>query len=300
MAHTIYKYLALFFDILILSGTFKEEKRLTSGLSLKKDAMHMLKKTSRTFYIPISLLGSTLKNTVGSAYLCMRAVDEIEDHEEIDSKVKQDLLYATSDLLKNEFDEAAYCKLLQPYKSILPEVTLRLGDWLKVCPEGIVDKVKESTSTMAAGMADWAGKNWQIETKEDLDDYTYYVAGLVGVMLSDIWEWHDGTTTDRELAIGYGRGLQAVNILRNQEEDLEERGVGFFPKGWSRDDMFHYAENNLNAAEQYIKDIKGRRTLLFCKIPLSLAVKTLDAMRVGKEKMSRDEVNAAVDEIINK
>ena len=105
---------------------------------------------------------------------------------------------------------------------------MRLGDWLSVCPEGIVAKVKESTSIMANGMAKWVGKNFIIETKEDLDDYTYYVAGLVGVMLSDIWEEYDGTKTDRDLAIGYGRGLQAVNMLRNQDEDAE-RGVRFLP-----------------------------------------------------------------------
>src|SRR5699024_4306348 len=155
-----------------------------------------------------------------------------------------------------------------------------------------------STSVMARGMADWTEKDWNIKTKADLDDYTYYVAGLVGVMLSDIWHWFDGTTTSHELAIGYGRGLQAVNILRNQEEDLTERGVGFFPEGWSREDMFQYAEENLAAAEEYIKGIKSRRILLFCKIPLSLAQKTLTALQKGKEKITREEVNAAVDEII--
>ena len=46
---------------------------------------------------------------------------------------------------------------------------------------------------MAEGMAKWVAKNWIIDTEADLDDYTYYVAGLVGVMLSDIWKWYDGT-----------------------------------------------------------------------------------------------------------
>src|SRR5699024_8326268 len=169
-----------------------------------KEAMHMLKETSRTFYIPITLLGSTLKKTVGSAYLCMRAVDEIEDHETLDSEVKQALLRKTSEMLTDGFDEAAYRNLIQPYEDTLPEVTVRLGDWLKICTEGIVDKVMESTSVMASGMADWTEKDWNIKTKADLDDYTYYVAGLVGVMLSDIWHWFDGTTTSHELAIGYG------------------------------------------------------------------------------------------------
>lgn len=266
---------------------------------LYKEAMHVLKLTSRTFYIPIKLLKPTLKETVASAYLCMRAIDEIEDHEELDINVKQRLLRATGELLKaNTFDEIAYRELVQPYQEILPEVTMRLGDWVRFCPEGIENKVTESTGIMAYGMADWAEKEWVVQTEEDLDDYTYYVAGLVGVMLSDIWEWYDGTKTDRDLAIGYGRGLQAVNVLRNKDEDAE-RGVKFFPDNWSRDDMFAYAEDNLGKADKYMEDIQTRNIKLFCRIPLSLAKRTLKALKEGKEKMSRNEVEETVDDILN-
>ncbi len=235
---------------------------------------------------------------MGSAYLCMRAIDEIEDHEQLDAEVKQRLLMGTSKLLKTDFDANAYEELIRPYQSLLPEVTRRLGDWLEFCPSEIVGKVKESTSEMAEGMAKWVQKDWVVNTKEDLDEYTYYVAGLVGVMLSDIWNWYDGTETDRELAIGYGRGLQAVNILRNKDEDAE-RGVRFFPDGWTRDDMFAYADNNLNKADQYLKQIETKNITLFCKIPLALAHRTLKALKSGREKMSRQEVESTVNQIIN-
>jgi farnesyl-diphosphate farnesyltransferase len=271
---------------------------LNDVVKLEKEAMKMLKETSRTFYIPIKLLKPTLRKTVGAAYLCMRAIDEIEDHEELESETKQHLLRATSELLKNDFNTEAYQQLIKPYEEKLPEVTKRLGDWIAFCPEGITPKVKESTSIMANGMADWVEKNWQIRTKEDLDDYTYYVAGLVGVMLSDIWRWYDNTDTVPELAIGYGRGLQAVNVLRNQDEDAD-RGVKFFPDNWSREDMFEYAEENLAKADEYMKSIKTKNIILFCKIPLALAHRTLNALKSGKEKMSREEVESTVNDIIN-
>lgn len=276
----------------------REETGLNNQ-DVQKDAMRVLKQTSRTFNIPINLLKPTLKKTVASAYLCMRAIDEIEDHEQLSSDTKQQLLRETAKLLKTDFDQEAYVKLVKPYETVLPEVTLRLGDWIEVCPQGITDKVTESTAIMAEGMAKWTEKNWIIHTEEDLDDYTYYVAGLVGVMLSDIWEWYDGTQTDRELAIGYGRGLQAVNMVRNQKEDAE-RGVQFIPDGWTREDMFTYAKRNLKQADEYIKVIKTRNILLFCRIPLALAKKTLKAMENGKEKMSRNEVEDTVEDIINK
>ncbi len=267
---------------------------------LQKEAMHILKLTSRTFYIPIKLLNPTLRKTVGSAYLCMRAIDEIEDHETMPIEIKSRLLRATGELLqaKSDFDRDAYKTLLEPYQNELPEVTLRLADWVEICPEEITPKVMESTSVMAGGMAKWVEKDFNVTTKKELDEYTYYVAGLVGVMLSDIWKWYDGTETDYDLAIGYGRGLQAVNMLRNQDEDAE-RGVQFIPDGWTRADMFDYAWGNLAKADEYIKDLHTKNIILFCKIPLAFAKKTLQALDAGKEKMTRVEVESTVEEILN-
>lgn len=268
---------------------------------LEKEAMRVLKETSRTFYIPITLLKKELRLTVGSAYLCMRAIDEIEDHETVDPLIKEQLLRETAILLEQTgtFNHVAYERLLEPYAADLPEVTLRLADWIAVCPDGIEHKVRESTAEMAVGMADWVKRDFLVETKADLDDYTYYVAGLVGVMLSDIWNWYDGTETSKEKAIGFGRGLQAVNILRNQDEDFAERGVRFIPEGWTRADVFDYARTNLALADEYIADIKTKNIVLFCKIPLALAKRTLKAMEDGKEKMSRNEVEEVVATITN-
>lgn len=268
-----------------------EQKRLY------KEAMQVLKDTSRTFYIPITFLKNDLKISVAAAYLAMRAIDEIEDHEELSNDVKFDLLSAMSELLKDNFNNEAYQLLLAPYAEQLPEVSLRLADWLTFCPEESRKIVQTSTSEMAFGMAKWAKANWQVRTREDLDDYTYYVAGLVGTMLSELWAWGAGVQTDRELAIGYGRGLQAVNILRNQHEDLDERGVSFVPEGWTREDLFAYAEENLTKADLYMKDINKRTILLFCRLPLALAHKTLKAMQEGREKMTRAEVEQTVEEV---
>lgn len=264
---------------------------------LYKEAMNVLKATSRTFFIPITFLEKDMKTTVATAYLCMRAIDEIEDHEDITVEEKARMLTKTAELLSTQpFDNAAYLAEIDAYKSILPEVTLRLNDWITLCPDAIRQRVVASTSEMAGGMAKWALKGWVCHTKEDLDDYTYYVAGLVGVMLSDIWKTFANIDTDRDLAIGYGRGLQVVNILRNQDEDAE-RGVSFVPDGWTREELFAYANNNLEKAEAYNKQITKRSILMFCKIPLALAHKTLKTMHSGNEKLTRAEVEATVAEL---
>jgi farnesyl-diphosphate farnesyltransferase len=263
---------------------------------LHREAMDVLKQTSRTFFIPINFLEPKLRKTVASAYLCMRAIDEIEDHPDMHAETKSHLLSSISESLKTTFDPEKYRALIQPYQNLLPIVTQRLGDWLLLCPPDVVEKVKESTAIMAEGMAKWVIKDWRIKTKEDLDDYTYYVAGLVGCMLSDLWKWHDNTETDREKAVAFGRGLQAVNILRNQDEDWE-RGVRFLPDGWEREDLFAYAKQNLALGNDYVKDINNRGITMFCKVPLALANSTLKAMKIGREKISRNEVETIVAEL---
>src|SRR5690606_23678678 len=93
-----------------------------------KDAMRMLKETSRTFYIPITFLQKELKYSVASAYLVFRAIDEIEDHEEIHNDVKHTILMKVSDLFKKPFDNEEFQRIVEPVKDQLPEVALRLDE----------------------------------------------------------------------------------------------------------------------------------------------------------------------------
>ncbi|QAY68374.1 squalene/phytoene synthase family protein [Paenibacillus protaetiae] len=252
--------------------------------------MTMLQQTSRTFFIPISRLEQGLKEAVGAAYLCMRAIDEIEDHEQIPDHLKTELLYGVHDTIKASPSVSDGIKnLLAPHKDILPAVSLRLPEWMQLCPSSIMETVNHYTAKMSKLMADWVGKKWTIRTEEDLDGYTYSVAGLVGEMLSDLWMWYDKTDSDREKAVAFGRGLQAVNILRNRKEDLE-RGVDFFPDGWGMKEMLAYTRRNLKLADEYTKELKKGPAKDFCKIPLALAHATVKIISIGGNKLTRDMV----------
>ncbi len=269
-------------------------------MKLSKDALDILKKTSRTFYIPISRLPSGLKEAVASAYLCMRAIDEIEDHAKLDGPTKAKLLRTISWTLQADADGYAFDDFsvaLSRQEITLPEVSIRIGEWANLPPKSIAPRVWDATSAMADRMAYWAERNWQIHTEADLDHYTFSVAGAVGLLLSDLWAWYDGTQTNRYEAIGFGRGLQAVNILRNYNEDLG-RGVKFFPDGWNAEDMHIYARRNLKLADAYTQTLPEGPVLDFCQIPLTLAHATLDALTHGEDKLSRSVVLALVDRVI--
>ena len=131
--------------------------------------------------------------------------------------------------------------------------------------------------------------NWHITTVDDLDHYTFSVAGAVGLLICDVGGWFDGLQMHRSFAIQFGRGLQLVNILRNRSEDLR-RGVDFFPQGWSVDRMHAYARKNLKDAEAYAQELPGSSFSYFLKIPLVLALATLDALARGEQKLSRTAV----------
>ncbi|PWV95222.1 farnesyl-diphosphate farnesyltransferase [Paenibacillus cellulosilyticus] len=253
------------------------------------DAMTMLEQTSRTFYIPISRLVPGLKEAVTSGYLCMRAIDEIEDHEQLSDGLKSSLLSGVRDALRTEQPFEAITKLFAPHQSELPAVTLQLNDWLHLCPTTALPIVKRYTEQMSDQMAEWVHTGWDIRTEEDLDRYTYSVAGMVGEMLSELWQWYDGTASDMNKAVAFGRGLQAVNIMRNRDEDLK-RGVDFFPDGWNLKDMLQYTKRNLKLADDYIAELKDGPAMSFCKIPLALAHATTKLLSVGGNKLTRAAV----------
>lgn len=263
---------------------------------LIKDAQKMLAETSRTFVIPISRLEGSLHHVVMAAYLCMRSIDEIEDHPSLSPENKTRLLRLIGEHIKD--DKFSLSPLFDSHSEQLPEVTVRLDDWLSLIPADISSTVRMFIAKMAVGMAAWTERNWHVQTEDDLDDYTYVVAGLVGEMLSKLWKWHDHIETDEKLAVAFGRGLQAVNIIRNRSED-KERGVSFYPHGWTQERMIDYAKNQLRKADEYIASIQPKHIYEFCSIPLALAYGTLTVIENNQEKLKRDEVIKIVDTIIN-
>lgn len=267
------------------------------GVVTLNAAMKMLKKTSRTFFIPINRLTAGLKEAVSSAYLCMRAIDEIEDHESLADDLKVELLLAVHEAFQSDDVLARTREIMAPHVKALPDVTLQLDEWAKLCPPSVAPVVYRYIAKMSKQMAEWVHTSWNIDTEDDLDRYTYSVAGMVGEMLSEIWLWFDGTKSDHSKAVAFGRGLQAVNILRNRKEDLE-RGVDFFPSGWGKDEMIQYTRRNLKLADDYIKELQGGPAVEFCKIPLSLAHATVNLIASGGNKLTRDTVLKLVNSII--
>jgi len=265
-------------------------------MTAQKSAAEVLSETSRTFYPSIDRLPPRIKEAVASSYLSLRAIDEIEDHPDLDKNIKVRMLCALSAEISKQFplSHRPCYQILKTHSHILPEVTIRIDEWLGLAPATIAPTIHHATSVMAQRMAFWVNNDWRVRSKHNLDRYTFTVAGAVGVLLSDLWIWYDGTGSRKSDAIGYGRGLQAVNILRNRQEDLR-RGVDFFPDGWDEADFFSYARTSLLRGDAYVNAFPPGPAYDFCRGPQALAHATLDALARGESKLTRTRVLEILD-----
>lgn len=185
-------------------------------MCILSEAHAVVRSYSTTWYEPVLSMPPGLNEATTSAYLCMRGIDEIEDHPTLDASSKATLLRGVSRLLQGRFTAGDFVALLHS-RSELPEVTQRLGEWAKLAPAAIAPRVLETFAAMAERMAEWVEAGFAVHTEADLNRYTYTVSGTLVLMLSDLWAWHDGTRTNRTYGVGYGRALQAVNILIDRE-----------------------------------------------------------------------------------
>jgi farnesyl-diphosphate farnesyltransferase len=270
-------------------------------MNLQTDVLRVLEETSRTFNIQATRLPCKLQEAATAAYLSMRALDEIEDHTRLNNACKEKLLHEVSLVLQTHtaldgFTDFDFGRFLRPYQAELPEVTLRIGEWLSYPPEDIAPRIWYAAATMADRMAYWVRRNWKIRTEIDLNLYTFDVAGAVGLLSCDIWSWFAGRQIDRAFAIQFGRGLQAVNILRNREEDIQ-RKVDFYPLGWRDEDMFTYTHDILDRAKEKVKFVPRDAFTYLFEIPLLLAEATLDALEHGKTKLTRGQVRQIINRL---
>jgi len=290
-----------------------------------KYAESVLGKVSRTFALNIGVLGN-LRKPVLLAYLYMRIADTIEDSPELSVEQKTNLLKMFSDAL-NLGDKA-----LLDFQNALPQnwKEKTSDDYALCCnahviipllsefPESIANSVKNAVAEMCGGMAEFAKlqgakkDEWFcIEKESDLDKYCYYVAGLVGNMLTELF----GHKELRELAISFGLALQLVNIIKDIDED-SQRHVCFVPMEYCRkhgissvqdffshknkniviEELIKKAKKHLQDAKNYIKSLPRRkhRIRLFCLWPSLMAADNLRIISEGGSKITRESVKRII------
>merc|ERR1712216_299375 len=174
----------------------------------------MLNKVSRSFAIVIQQLPHELQDAVCIFYLVLRALDTVEDDMSIPDEVKCPELEA--------FHERIYDKKYvypcgeKHYKVLMDEYPKVTAVFLSLKKE-YRDVIADITKRMGEGMSNFIKR--EVVTLKDWNEYCHYVAGLVGIGLSNLWAssmLEDKRFAEMEdLSNEMGLFLQKTNIIRD-------------------------------------------------------------------------------------
>ena len=212
----------------------------------------VLRQVSRSFYLTLSVLPSSVSRQVGLAYLFARAADTIADTGRVDRSVRvmfleQFKLQFIRDSLN--WDEIRAIKTaIAPQQSHHGERKLleRLEECFKIYEKLDMkdrEEIRQVLQTLISGMemdldffrGESEAQLTALGTMDDLDTYAYRVAGCVGEFWTNLtWTHLPGIRRewDREqknrIGIRFGKGLQLTNILKDLPKDLQ-RGRCYIP-----------------------------------------------------------------------
>lgn len=279
----------------------------------------VLPQVSRTFALNIPVLPAPLDLAVTVAYLLCRIADTLED--EVPGAAAGTLLEEFARLTRlPEGWEAQAARFAQEARAALRpdapatevhllERTARVLESLSGMPGPVRERVAVCVETMSAGMKRMGtlgragGGGLGLTDLSETLQYCYYVAGVVGEMLTGLFVGYSPHVAERlgrlqPRAVAFGNALQLTNILKDVREDWE-RGSCWLPRtvlaehGLTPETLLEpahreaalaahaqlcaVAHRELTQALEYTLALpaheKGLR--LFCLWPLFLAVMTL-------------------------
>ncbi len=204
----------------------------------------VLPHVSRTFALTIPQLPAALRVAVTNAYLLCRIADTIEDEPALSAAQTLQYLQVFRELVAGEGDAAP---LVRELDSKLSEETLAAERELVINMQRVIRvkaqfgaaqraAIERCVGLMCEGMPRFqSGASLEgLALMADTDDYCYYVAGVVGEMLTELFCDHDPAIAAHRaqmgsLATSFAQGLQMTNILKDQWED-RARGACWLPR----------------------------------------------------------------------
>ena len=283
----------------------------------------LLKGVSRSFYLTIRVLPRPVREPIQLAYLLARAADTIADTDALPSINRQQHLKRFRARLESKsiepldvINDAIGARLHQDdAETELLQSLSHLFDLLDNLPEDDQRNIQKTVDTLVRGMefdlttfpVPESGRIGALNTLDDLDRYTYLVAGCVGEFWTDVMIAHDPAVRewDRErmadLGVRFGKALQMTNVIRDVPKDLRAgrcyvpremlESVGLTPEDLLSPDAIETARPLLTAlvrraldlyvsAEEYILATPRRSARLRLAMiwPVLIGLATLDLL----------------------
>ena len=203
----------------------------------------LLKGVSRSFYLTLRILPAGMRDPIGLAYLLARAADTIADTALIPPEQRLALLLALREQVNGATDNGELARRLasevagqqtQSDEKVLLESIAPALDVLSQLDDADRAAVREIVTTLTTGMEfdlrtfpdECSGRIVALREWDELDRYTYLVAGCVGEFWTKMTYAHMPGTLKADAAtmldrgVSFGKALQMTNVLRDCGKDL--------------------------------------------------------------------------------
>jgi len=285
-----------------------------------------LGKTSRSFAAVIQALGPTLKDAVCIFYLALRALDTIEDDTSFPKDRKLPLLRNFHTFLYQKGWNFTECGENPDERTLVSHFDNVIEVFMRLDPK-FQEVIADITKRMGHGMAEFIER--EVITIADWDLYCYYVAGLVGIGLSNLFAasgLEDSEFREMDdISNSMGLCLQKTNIIRDYREDIDQSRM-FWPREiWSKyaekledfkdparaadavrclNELVTNAMQHLPDCLVYMGKLKDPSIFNFCAIPQVMAVATMSLCYNNHDvftsvvKMKREDTEKIIASIV--
>ena len=300
----------------------------------------LLKNTSRSFYPTLKYLPRKVRGQIGLLYLLARVADTIADSKHGVTEDLMTYLKQYNEVAQGNSTELPNFTKLAEIQENPHEAELLLNvrdviDGLQVYDVSDQQRMLECLNIIIGGqildlerfgIAKEGGKISALNDNIEMDDYTYRVAGCVGVFWTKMSLAHLIKMSEEkqdiffEKGIRFGKALQMINILRDIPEDLrfgrcyipkqELSKHGLVPEDLLSpkninafrplyDEYLDLTNEHLDEAIEYIKMIPETQFRLkaSCMLPVLIGQRTVSLLREGNILDSTDRIKVTRDEI---
>ncbi|MGJ8634591.1 MAG: phytoene/squalene synthase family protein [Luteolibacter sp.] len=274
----------------------------------------ILKGVSRSFYLSLRFLPEEMRGAASVGYLLARTTDTVADSVGVDVEERVRALDAFSAaVVVGEKFSGWSEELLEGVGDARERVLLEAADEVLSALESLGDfeasLVRELLEVIAKGQKldlerfDGGGVV-ALASDAELEDYTWRVAGCVGVFWTRLGYGTMGERFSKEAqeimeewGCQYGKGLQLVNILRDLPEDLA-MGRCYLPvedptdgealeRGFSK--WKGVASEWVSQGVRYSAKLESKRLRIASGLPASIAEETLKLVRFTGSDFSAEK-----------
>lgn len=215
-----------------------------SNKSSEAYLIELFPQVSRTFALTVPQLPPPLRRVVMNAYLLARVADTIEDDIALTLEQKRHYGETLIEIIADKAKADDFSQELAPLLSLrTPEAERELVKrlpWVIAITRSFSEvqqrSIERCIRVMWNGMYNFLQRTGLrgLDTLDDLNEYCYHAAGVVGEMLTELFCDYSSEIAKQEvamkkLAISFGRGLQITNILYDHWEDRKE-GLCWLPR----------------------------------------------------------------------